>query len=252
MNLMGSLDREKATANHKVIMITLTYGRSYPSPLEGKNHLRSFIKRITRINPKFAGIWKMEFQERGAVHFHLLCFNQPFLPGQLVNQLWGEVINWNRSLEICEYPRCEVKLVRSWRGVMSYASKYIGKVDNRPVPPVSLSVCHNGPNENEEEKNKKNENEKNKTNQGDLGRFWGIFGRKWLPLGVCHRVPCAFGDGRWFHQFKRSMRRFWKGMNKFYGCGGTVWVASINPWLEWACRLAYSGVPPGIVVSVEG
>lgn len=54
-------------------MITLTYGQNYP--LDGtrvKYHLNYFLTKLKRSYGPFDYLWFLEFQKRGAPHFHIL------------------------------------------------------------------------------------------------------------------------------------------------------------------------------------
>lgn len=58
-------------------MITLTYPGDWltvaPSGKAAKRHLKAFTKRYDRAwNEPLTGVWKLEFQRRGAPHFHIL------------------------------------------------------------------------------------------------------------------------------------------------------------------------------------
>lgn len=59
-------------------MITLTYPEDWltvaPNGKAAKKHLKAFRKRWNRTwGEDLACVWKLEFQRRGAPHFHLLC-----------------------------------------------------------------------------------------------------------------------------------------------------------------------------------
>lgn len=59
-------------------VITLTYPRSWlslaPDGASAKRHLAALRKRYLReYGAPLRGVWKMEFQARGAVHFHIFC-----------------------------------------------------------------------------------------------------------------------------------------------------------------------------------
>lgn len=59
-------------------MLTLTYPADWeavvPDGATAKKHLRALQKRYERsFSEPLRGVWKMEFQRRGAVHFHLFC-----------------------------------------------------------------------------------------------------------------------------------------------------------------------------------
>lgn len=53
-------------------MLTLTYPAHFPDAKKAKGHLRAFLKRLFRRFPRIGILWRMEFQKRGAPHFHLL------------------------------------------------------------------------------------------------------------------------------------------------------------------------------------
>lgn len=60
------------------VMITLTYPKDWltvvPTSKAAKRHLQLFRKRFEReYGRPLCGLWKAEFQRRGAVHFHIFC-----------------------------------------------------------------------------------------------------------------------------------------------------------------------------------
>lgn len=65
---------------------TLTYPQEYPTDgVEFKRHLKNFIQRYkrkvestTREDEQFSFFWFMEFQKRGAVHFHYFTTHMPY------------------------------------------------------------------------------------------------------------------------------------------------------------------------------
>lgn len=116
----------------KTIFITLTYGQSYPDMATAKTHLRALQERFRRAYPEMSNIWRIELQERGASHFHLMLFNMPFLPKADLKKMWGEIIGkkyWDYSkFEEGEEPFTRIEMISSWRKGMAYVSKYIAKV----------------------------------------------------------------------------------------------------------------------------
>lgn len=111
---------------YRPLMVTLTYPGDWPaSPEVWKSHLRAFTKRLRRRYPDAAIIWRLEAQERGAPHYHLLIFGVRYLPFQWVGDAWATITDGNAAA--C----ARVERVRSWRGVVSYASKYLAKLDGR-------------------------------------------------------------------------------------------------------------------------
>jgi hypothetical protein len=181
------------------LMITLTYHNTWPADLrECKAHLERFCKRLRRTYHEFACIWKLEFQRRGAPHFHLLVFNVPWISYLEVAQHWAQVVEPTDSALLRAGTR--VERIRSWNGVVSYASKYLGK--------VGLEECAVSP-----------------------GRFWGVKFSLNLPTLV---LVCAV-SWRTFYAlrrilWKRAQRRGypagrkgrWAGLSAFIGFSDAI------------------------------
>ncbi len=132
---VNSIDREALRAE-RVALTTLTYPGQFVEPRAAKKHLKAWLARLQRAFPGVAAFWKLEPQGRGAPHFHLLTFLEP---GQDVTEFhrwvaenWCDVVGsedpnhlrWHLG-EIGNKP-C-VEPIRTWNGVASYASKYLGK-----------------------------------------------------------------------------------------------------------------------------
>jgi len=101
----------------------------------------------------------MEFQERGAIHFHLLLFNLPFWKQAELQAVWEACTNEERSI-------VDIRLVHGARSIMSYISKYIAKVDDREgFTSLEDGAYQHG--------------EREKLS----GRFWGYINKELLPLG---------------------------------------------------------------------
>jgi len=110
------------------VFITLTYPAEFPKDRKiYKAHLEKFIKRIVYRFPKVAGFWRLEFQERGAPHYHLLVWGMNTHYRKLVSKLWYEVVGSGDEKHL--RAGTQVARVRSWRGVMFYAGKYMAKMD---------------------------------------------------------------------------------------------------------------------------
>lgn len=58
--------------NGRVIILTLTYPRRFPTTATAKRHFERFQGRLRRNFPELAGMWKLEYQTRGAPHYHLV------------------------------------------------------------------------------------------------------------------------------------------------------------------------------------
>jgi len=138
--------------------ITLTF-KGYPSNAEAKRCLHAFLSHLRRTFPQASACWRLEYQKRGAIHYHLLCFNLPYWDWKELHQTWSQITGETSS-------RVDIRLVRSRRGVMSYVSKYIAKVEKRIRKTFLVFVPY-----------------LHRQRKWKKGRFWGYHNKKALPLG---------------------------------------------------------------------
>lgn len=142
----------------RATFMTLTY-KGYPSNAVAKKNLHAFLQRVVRKFPEASGVWRVEYQARGSLHFHLLFFNLPYWDWEEVLQAWKECSRQHRA-------RIDIQLIRSRRGVMNYVSKYIGKVEKSPRHTFFISPPY-----------------LHGMKKWRKGRFWGYHNKKALPLG---------------------------------------------------------------------
>ncbi len=151
---------------------TLTYPAEYPTNgREVKRHLSNFIKRLRRrcyktMRPDEYGTWSvfwfLEFQDRGAPHFHFFCTHSP-VPTKAGNEHRPETpIELARLWTAKAWYECvgsgddkhlragtQLDYFRTGRaGSISYASKYARKQQQKQVP----------------------------DGFEEIGRFWGVSG----------------------------------------------------------------------------
>lgn len=110
------------------LFVTLTYPAQWdPDYKTWKRDLEKFIKRLNYKFEKSSGFWKLEPQKRGAPHFHMMIWGVKFLDLMCFTaKAWYEVVksgDYNHFLA-----GTRVERVKSWKGVMSYSAKYLGKV----------------------------------------------------------------------------------------------------------------------------
>lgn len=116
------------------LFVTLTYHDDYPGNFEiYKYHLHHFFIKFFRSFPKAGAIWKLEYQKRGAPHYHLLVWGvslddlQSWVPGA-----WADIVAPGDGLLLRWHSgdlgngHC-VQSIHTWKGVKSYASKYFIK-----------------------------------------------------------------------------------------------------------------------------
>ena len=145
----------------RAVFVTLTYPEEFPAPDDHavyKNHLRVFNQALHR---KFgaSGFWKLEFQQRGAAHFHLLVFglaDQDLVElRQWVARKWFETVRSGDEKHL--RAGTQVDVPRSIGGAISYLVKYLSKSDQ--------------------------------TRPGNFtGRYWGRFNQAALPVCELERI----------------------------------------------------------------
>jgi hypothetical protein len=125
------------------VMLTLTYPGEFP--MDGrlvKRHWHNMRTWLVRQGIK--GAWFLEFQKRGAPHFHV------FLNGRVeasqVSQRWYEIVGSEDLNHLLAGTRIE--MLREQHAACAYAAKYASKVEQKE-PPEGFT---------------------------EVGRFWGTFG----------------------------------------------------------------------------
>jgi hypothetical protein len=194
IRLFARLDPPKAS------FLTLTYPARFPTPDIAKQHLRALLERFRRAWPEMSAIWKMEFQERGAVHFHLLLINAPFIPWVKLRMWWTLIINdyvdqW--------YPRVEIQQCKSKKHAGWYVSKYIGKTVGAQEQSSDYFITMPYPH---------------------AGRFWGVFNRPKLPYAALSYVTASNITVRDLADIKKLMRRFWPRINTSRFRGAVIYT----------------------------
>jgi len=217
LELTARMDLKALVRRSPVIFITLTYADTFPDAETAKRHMRAFLERIRRIAPQASAIWRLEFQERGAPHFHFVFFNLPYIDYREVKIMWGEILEykyWDHSQETPQQPFTRIEAIRNARQVMRYVSKYVAK------PGVQGSGFNHVP----------------YPHAGANGRVWGVFNRDLLPWGEVVKLAIT-GDRDSIHlimwQFRRLMAKKWKFAAKSGRYkGAALFVDNSRAWYE--------------------
>ena len=115
------------------VMVTLTYPEKWEADYhKWKRDLDVFFKRVARKFPEYWFVWKLEFQKRGAPHFHLLgSFGKGVVVNQAlkewVSRAWYEVVNSGDEKHLLAGTNVEV--LDSNKKVRAYVCKYVSKED---------------------------------------------------------------------------------------------------------------------------
>ncbi|MCX6972258.1 MAG: hypothetical protein NTV93_19195 [Verrucomicrobia bacterium] len=152
-------------------MVTLTYPAKFPcsGPLT-KKHLKLFKKRLQHRWPGVRGVWFLEFQRRGAPHYHVLLslklwdlgplvektrrhnklgvrkFRTCDLVQDLLSRWWYEIVNSGDAKHL--RAGVAVEVIEEEAGALKYAACHAAKPHQKTVPP----------------------------DFADVGRFWGVVG----------------------------------------------------------------------------
>jgi hypothetical protein len=112
------------------IMLTLTYPADFP--MDGrlvKNHWRRFRQWMVRNGGK-KGLWVLEFQKRGAPHFHI--FLQQPLDRIAVSEAWYRIVKSGDPKHLQAGTRIERFIFPPAIG--GYVMKYAAKLEQKEVP----------------------------------------------------------------------------------------------------------------------
>lgn len=179
LSRMASVDQHEAGLP---LFLTLTYPREWsPDSRRWKRDQDAFQKRLVRRYPKAFGVWRLEFQERGAPHFHLLVWGIPRMDFDWLDAAWFETVESGdlRHLEA----GCNCQKVLSWNGVMNYTAKYIAK-----------------------------EADEAEEHHEAVGRWWGVFGRDRFPFQTLQMTISGAG----WYRLRRWVRRLAAGSGAQY------------------------------------
>ena len=188
------------------VFVTLTYPNEFPSPKQSKGHLDTFLKRLKRAIPQAGIIWKLEPQQRGAPHYHMIVWGcdakslKDFVPGA-----WFDIAGNGDDNHLLFHQgklknkHC-VSQVRSYKGVMSYASKYLGK---------TFEVAG--------------------WNSLEVGRFWGVVMPGNIPFGEVQTLELSRSQAV---QLMRYQKRFAKLKSRSYPslttfCDADQWISKL-------------------------
>lgn len=140
-------------------------------PADFKPLLFTWLKRLARKAPRMSGVWRIEYQTRGATHAHIILFDAPYINKEWIQEGWGEVIGQKR-------PFTRIERVKSRSAVMNYASKYVAKVggfNNLPYLTADKETGEIRP----------------------VGRQWGVYNRKCLPYAEAVTVTVPLDGSFW-------------------------------------------------------
>ena len=164
--------------------ITLTVPGDYPrDPKPHKRNLKAFEMRLRRLlgDDLKAMHWRLEFQQRGAPHWHLLMFTTRRITDAWARETWYEIVDSGHPYHLTY--GAKVDDLETWKHAAVYAAKYSTKIDHQDVPAWWK------------------------------GRFWGWWKDENLPIHL-ETVPL---ERREAVVIRRQMRRFLQSQRRAKG-----------------------------------
>lgn len=194
----------------RAVFMTLTYPARFPTAKIAKTHLRALLERIRRRYPRSSAVWRLEYQKRGAPHFHLLFYNLPFLPFWTLKHWWADIV---ADYVDGPMPRVHLKFLTDTRSVQNYVSKYVAKAEKNGPDPcffINGSYLHadNLP-----------------------GRFWGLFNHHLIPFAPQVWVTLEQVTDTALHHILARLKEEWDGIDPAWPHG--VAVFSNYAYLAW-------------------
>lgn len=167
--------RRTAPALH----VTLTYPAAYSSDPKGwKRHKKVFVQRLNRDFRNLSGFWKLEFQLRGAPHFHFVLWGHSDFGRDSMLQLrswvstrWYEVVGSGDTKHLDAGTRVE-----RFRNEGSF----IGYFTHTLKAHQTLEAA-------------------------EVGRYWGYVQKQRIPFSPA--VEIAIPDTASFDRVRRALRR---------------------------------------------
>lgn len=175
------------------LFVHLTYPKEYnPDSTVYKEHLDNFTRRLEREFTDAGFIWKLEFQKRGAPHFHLFVWGIPefksysdsaeelrrtynlSLPAfrEWISQAWYEIVGSGDLKHL--HAGTRVERIASRQKAMAYCSGYASK-DDQTLPGKYV------------------------------GRYWGVCVRKNIPWAPIAHVELTHDEAK---RIRRTLRRY--------------------------------------------
>lgn len=128
---------------HASYIITLTYPKDFPSDGKRvKRHLEAMREWFRRAG--VSAFWFLEFQERGAPHYHLFTDNP--VDAKELSKKWYQVVGSGDEKHL--RAGTQIQRIRKPHAIAAYAAKYATKPEQKTVP----------------------------EGYSNVGRFWGGFG----------------------------------------------------------------------------
>ena len=168
-----------------------------------KKYLQKFADYFRKRHPSYAVIWKLEFQKRGAAHFHLLVWGDDLFqlmgvpPADEEHWSW----NWTCILKDDLTPEQYYNTVKHGLKVSEPSNPEGQEAIKNYILSITKKSAHHL---------------KNNQTRSDIhtGRYWGIWRKSKLNLAI---MNTANSCQRKFYQFRRVYRKYHLALAKKLG-----------------------------------
>jgi len=247
METTSRLDLEKQCgASLKPKFLTLTFGDAWPgTAADCEKVFERFKKRLYRRWRAGSMIWRKEFQERGAPHYHGMLFGFPFIPKEWIQEAWTEC-----AAEYCTEEELEkglftrIELMINPRKCLNYVSKYLSKLpEGSPSTDVTgePTEAHGDTGDGVAEGQDTGFNSVTYLDAEEpqsIGRQWGIFNRKHLPWATVRVFLLTLGQAERVRGFMNHLSPYLRGDLRGQGKAppfglSATWFAPHENCVDW-------------------
>jgi hypothetical protein len=193
----------------RLAFVTLTYPKHFPGWERAKRDLRTFKERVVYHYPLAWAVWVEEFQQRGAVHFHLImCFDSQidlYCFRSWLSRSWYEVVDSGDPQHLKAGTQAvPVFTKRGVGSLMGYLAGEMGKIKQvRPTDEHGELI--------------------------ETGRTWGFWYKDRMPFETLAVV--VFETREAWETFKGSVAMYYHGK--------CAYLAHVHEYAWWGGALLY-------------
>lgn len=131
MQLFASIDSTALLG--ETMFVTLTYHREWPEdPADWKSQLQKFFRKLERKYGQHGIIWRLEYQKRGAPHWHLMIVGETRIDVAWARSAWGRIAH--QASEYQGAYSVDVELLDTVEKAEVYLAKYLAKNADGTIP----------------------------------------------------------------------------------------------------------------------
>lgn len=195
----------KVLSGMPCLFVTLTYPATYALDAQvWKRHKAAFERRLERKHPEAGWFWRLEYQKRGAPHYHLLVYGVDWIDRHWLAKAWFGVVDSGDLRHLGA--GTSISRVTAEEGVKRYVGKYVAKLPALAELPEGLDWEH-------------------------VGRWWGIRHPENIPWADALRVELGEREAVHFLRFlRRKFEHACRGRVRPGYRGLTIFAEAVQIW----------------------